>query len=151
VSILVGHRIQALRREGASTVSNIARIHAARGVPREYAVAKRTTDFLYEPLHVQNGRALVSIGRVNKFRVGQKVRDKNATITFVARDIDLDTGMFVVRLSEKITGHVFIEHRHTGFFLPLDAEVPKHGKIIAKDTERMVVENLREGENIVVR
>ena len=151
LSVIVGRRIQSIRKEGSYTVNNVVRIQAEKGAPRNYVEAVRTTDFLSEPLYVQNGRALVSTGRVGKFRIGQKVRDGTAKIVSVSNDIDLDTGMFVIRFSERVSGDVFVERKYTGFFLPLDAEIPAHAKIIAKDNERMVVIGLREGEKIAVK
>ena len=85
LSLLVGYRIQQIREEGVMVVHNIVRIHAQKGVPKEYAVAKKTTDFLEEPLYVKNGRALVSTSRVRKFRAGQKIKDKNSAITRIGR------------------------------------------------------------------
>ena len=151
MSVWVGYRIREIRKEGIRTVHNIVRIHAENGIPQEYITVNKTTDFLYEPIYVENGRALVSLGRINKFKIGQKIKDKNITITYVSNNIDLDTGMFVVRLSHKITGNVFVESQYTGFFLPLDAEVPSHAKIIAKDNERVVVSGLNDGDKVVVR
>jgi hypothetical protein len=151
LSVIVGRRVQSIRKEGSYAVNNVVRIQAEKGVPRNYVEAARTTDFLSEPLYVRNGRALVSTGRVGKFRVGQKVRGKTARIISVSNGIDLDTGMFVIRFSERISGSVFVEQKYTGFFLPLDAEIPEHAKIVAKDNERVVATGLREGEKVAVK
>ena len=151
LSLLVGYRIQQILEEGVMVVHNIVRIHAQKGVPKEYAVAKKTTDFLEEPLYVKNGRALVSTSRVRKFRAGQKIKDKNSAITFVSDDIDLDTGMFVVKVSGNVTGHVRVLSEYTGFFLPIASELPPNARLIAQDAERMVVSGLKDGERIIVR
>ncbi|MDR3208373.1 MAG: virulence-associated V antigen [Rickettsiales bacterium] len=151
LSVLVGYRIQKLREEGVRHVNNIVRIHKEKGSPHEYVVAEKTTDFLEEPLFVQNGRALVSADRVHMFSTGQKIKDKDANITFVSRDIDLDTGMFIVRVSGNITGNVMALREYTGFFLPVDAVLPAGAKVVAKDNQRMVVAGLKDGERIVIK
>ena len=151
MSIIVGHRIQALRKESAMTVNNIARLHKEIGVPKRYVIAEYSTDFLFEPLHVRNGRALVSTSRIGKFRTGQKVRDMAATITSVSNGIDLDTGMFVVLFSQRISGNVFIEQQYSGFFLPLDTVLPPRAKVIARDLTRMVATGLEPGERLQIK
>jgi hypothetical protein len=150
-SVMVGYRIQRLREEGVRHINNIVRIHKEKGVPHEYAVAKKTTDFLEEPLFVQNGRALVSADKIHMFSAGQAVKGKNARITGVARSIDLDTGMFIVRISGNITGKVMVMRQYTGFFLPVDAVLPAGARIVAKDAERMVAVGLAEGEKVMIK
>ena len=151
LALAVSYRIREIRREGLQTVNNIARIHAERGVPRDYITVNRTTDFLEEPLFIQNGRALVSTGRINRFAVGQEIKGANATITSISRNIDLDTGMFVVRVSRNITGNFIVLRRFTGFFLPHEADLPKGARVVARDMSRMVVTGLQNGDKVVVR
>ncbi|MDR2268980.1 MAG: hypothetical protein LBD94_02240 [Rickettsiales bacterium] len=151
ISVLVGYRIQKIRSEGIRAVHNVVRIHAEHGTPKEYVIAKKTTDFLEEPLFVKNGRALVSSGRIKKFAVGQKIKGADARITYVSKDIDLDTGMFVVKVSGNVVGTMRILSEYTGFFLPIDAELPDGAKVIAKDADRVVVLGLKDGDKIVVR
>jgi len=151
ISLAIGNRIQQIRREGLQTVNNIARIQAVRGVPKEYVVAVKTTDFLEEPLFIQNGRALVSIGKIRKFEAGQEIKGADAKIISISGNIDLDTGMFVVRVSKNITGNFMVLRRFTGFFLPLEAELPPGARIIAQDSARMVVVGLSDGDKVVVK
>jgi hypothetical protein len=151
VSTLAGYRIQKLREEGIRNVNNIVRIHKEKGRPREYAVAKETTDFLEEPLFVQNGRALVSAGRIRMFSVGQKIKDSDSRITYVSQDVDLDTGMFIVGVSGNITGSVMVLRKYTGFFLPIDAVLPNGAKLIAADNERMVASGLSDGDVVTIK
>jgi hypothetical protein len=146
-----GYRIQKIRAESDRRVHNMVRIHAEYGAPHDYVIAKTTTDVLLEPLFVQNGRALVSSLRVGRFVVGDKINGKKARITTVSKNIDLDTGMFVVRVSGNISGEVYVEKRHTGFFLPIDAVLPPNARVIARDSDRVVVLGLSEGDKIVVR
>jgi hypothetical protein len=151
LSFIVGYRVRQIRKEGDAVVHNITRIHRDSGAPREYVIAKKTTDVLSEPLFVQNGRALVSAGRIRKFAVGDKIRGKDAQITYISQGIDLDTGMFVVRVSGNISGNVFVQKKHTGFFLPADARLPDGARVIARDNERMVVVGLKDGDRVIVR
>jgi hypothetical protein len=151
MSVLVGYRIQQIREEGVKTVHNIVRIHAEKGAPSEYVIAKKAIDYLDEPLYVKNGRALVSAGKIHNFAVGQRIKDSNARITFVSDNIDLNSGMFVVRVSGNITGNVMVQKEYNGFFLPLDAVLPKGANVVAKDFSRMVVSGLNDGEKVIVR
>jgi hypothetical protein len=150
-AVLVGYRIQKLREEGIRNVNNTVRIHKEKGAPMEYVVAKKTTDFLEEPLFVQNGRALVSTGRIGKFSAGQEIKGVNARIVSVSKNIDLDTGMFMIRVSGNISGNVMVLMKYSGYFLPVDAVLPDGAKIIAKDNDRMVVVGLNDGDKVIVR
>ena len=141
-----------LRGEGSLIVNNIVRLQTERGgAPRREIVAEYSTDFLYEPLYVRNGRALVSTSRIGKFSAGQRVRDSSAEIASVSRGIDLDTGMFVVLFSERISGNVFVERKYSGFFLPLDTKLPPHARVVARDNSRMVVTGLEPGERLTIK
>jgi hypothetical protein len=150
-SVAVGHRVRQIRREGVLVVHNAARIHAESGVPHEYVVAKKTTDVLLEPLFVQNGRALVSAGRAHKFAVGDMIHGKDAKITYISPNVDLDTGMFIVRVSGNVSGNVFVRKKYTGFFLPADAVLPDGARMVARDGERMVAAGLRDGDKVIVK
>jgi hypothetical protein len=151
LALIVGHRIQSLRDEARRSVNNVVRIQREKGIPREYAVAKKTTDFLEIPLFVQNGRALVGASQVGKFAAGQKIKGSRHVITSVSKNIDLDTGMFVIRVSGNITGNFLVLSRYTGYFLPADAVLPPGAKIIARDAGRIVAVGLRDGDEVVVK
>ena len=150
-ALAFGHRVQSLRREGITAVNNIVRIQEKNGIPHDYITVERKTDVLTEPLYVKNGRAFVSKGRVRKFSVGQKIQGTSAKIVSVSKTLNLDTGMFVITVSPAISGNVMVEKEYTGFFVPLDAEIPDNVKVIAKDSERMVVSGLTDGDKVVVR
>lgn len=151
VAAVSGYRIQAILKESARTVNNISRIQTERGIPKDYVVLKKTTDYLREPLYIQNGRALVSANRVHRFKVGQKIEGTNAIIKSITSRIDLDTGMFIVSISKKISGRFMVLGKYTGFFVTLDAELPSHARVIARDGERMVITNLKAGDKVSVR
>ncbi|MDR1027661.1 MAG: hypothetical protein LBL46_04565 [Rickettsiales bacterium] len=151
VSMLAGYRVRKIQKEGHLVVNNIVRIQTENGAPRDFVVAKKTADFLEEPMFVQNGRALVSASRVKDFAAGQRIKDTDAKITFVSDGIDLDSGMFVVRVSGRAKGQVWVLKPYTGYFLPIDAILPPHAKVIAKDNTRIVVSGLTDGEKVEVR
>jgi len=150
-AVWTAYRIERLGADQDLRINNIVRLHAETGVPRNTITVHRTTDFLLEPIHVTNGRALVSASRIRRFEVGQGVRGHNARITSVSRRVDIDTGMFIVRFSANINGTVMVMRQYTGFFLPLEAELPEGVRVIARDARRQVVTGLREGQEIVVR
>ena len=151
VSLISGYRVQQIRREGELVVSNVVRIQAERGRPQDLLVAKKTTDFLEEPLFVQNGRALVSAARVHDFAPGQRIKGTNAKISFVSQSIDLDSGMFIIKIAGKASGQVWVLKEYTGYFLPIDAVIPPHAKVIANDNNRVVVSGLQDGEKIEIK
>jgi len=150
-SLAFAYRIRQIRQESNHVVNNIVRIHREMGAPEEYVIAEKTNDFLREPIFIENGRALVSRGRVRLFAAGQRISGTDARITSVSSNLDLHTGMFVVRVSKRLNGQFFAERRFDGFFLPLEAILPDHARVISRDVERQVVAGLREGERVVLR
>ncbi|MDR2770113.1 MAG: hypothetical protein LBB08_01540 [Rickettsiales bacterium] len=150
LAVITGYRIQKLRAEGDFVVPNVSRLQGG-GIPREYVAAKKTSDVLREPLAVSSGLALVSASRIGRFAVGDKISGTDARIISVAKTIDLDSGMFLVRVSPEISGDVFVEKKHTGFFLPIDSVLPKGARIVAKDAERIVAAGIKDGDLIQVK
>jgi len=150
-AVWTAYRIERLGAGEDLRINNIVRIHTETGVPRNTITVHRSTDFLLEPIHVSNGRAWVSASRVGRFEVGQGVQGHNARITFVARRLDINTGMFLVRFSGNVNGTVMVMRQYTGFFLPLEAELPDGTRVIARDGRRQVVAGLQEGQEIVIR
>ena len=146
------YRVYMLNIKGDLQVYNVVRLHIERGGPPvNTVVAKTTTDFLLEPVHVDNGRSLVSANRIGRFEVGQGVLGQSARVTSVSRNIDIHSGMFIVRFSEPINGTVMVMRRFNGVFLPLEAELPEGARVIAQDGRRQVVRGIEEGTEIVVR
>jgi len=145
------YRIDRLGADKDLRINNIVRIHAETGIPQRKLVAEKTTDFLLEPVHVSNGRALVSGSRIGQFQVGQGVLGQNSRVTFVSNRIDIDTGMYIVRFSGNISGTVMVMRRYTGFFLPLEAELPPGVRVISRDAKRQVVMGLQDGQEVVIR
>ena len=116
---------------------------------------------MYEPLSVKNNRAYVSAERASKLRVGQKI--EKGTITFVSKNIDLNTGMYLVRTSGVSDGLHFAEFTTDGIFVPLYAvsnnsvmvvdngvAVLRDVKIAHQDSETAYIESGLQPGDIVV-
>ena len=71
------------------------------------------------PLVVKNNRAYVSPSRLGKLKTGQKIG--NGKITYVSTNIDLDSGMYVVKTSGVADGLNYVEVGTNGYFVPLYA------------------------------
>lgn len=112
-------RFTAFASENARYVFNASRVAADSGLPIESMTVQIAPGTLYEPLAVKNNRAYVSGERASKLRAGQKIG--NGKITYVANDIDLSTGMFLVRTSGVSDGLHFAEYTTDGIFVPLYA------------------------------
>ena len=115
----VAFRFAAVASENARYVFNASRVAADTGTPIEAIVVTEKSGILYEPLAVKNNRAYVSGDRASKLRAGWKIG--NGTIKSVSSDIDLDSGMFVVRTNGVADGLHFAEFSAHGFFVPLYA------------------------------
>jgi len=126
----VGFRIHVIVSENSRVVFNVARVTADTGIPAETLVVHKKTGVLKEPLSIKNNRALVSLSRINKFRVGQKVGD--GTIVSVSNRIDLDSGMYVITTRGVSDGLNYAESINTGFFIPIQA-INNNTVIIAVD------------------
>lgn len=110
IVIGIQHRLQ---------VYNPARAAITDGVPVSVLEMKRAPGVILEPLTVKNSRAYVSGARAALLRVGMKVGD--GEIVSVASNIDLDTGMHVVRTRGVADGLQFAEFRTEGYFIPVHA------------------------------
>ncbi|MCL2758117.1 MAG: hypothetical protein FWE64_02215 [Alphaproteobacteria bacterium] len=158
---IVANRAVQISRENARKVFNVARDVETRGIPVETMRAEIAPGFLREPVAARRGRIYVSGARVRRFSVGQRLSG-GGTITSISRNIDLDTGLFLMRTTAPDGNH-FAEIPHTGVFVPLYAI---HGTtvmiatggfadartvdIIARDAERAVVSGIRGGEEIII-
>ena len=165
VAIMVGwviFRFIAFASENARFVYNASRVAAENGLPVEYVTVHIESGTLYEPLSVKNNRAYVSGERASKMRAGQKI--ENGKITFVSNNIDLNTGMYLVRTSGVSDGLHFAEFTTNGIFVPLYAIsdnsvfVADNGiatkrdiKIARQDSENAYVESgLNSGDVVIL-
>ncbi|MDO5012247.1 MAG: hypothetical protein Q4E56_01885 [Pseudomonadota bacterium] len=105
--------------ENARSVYNAARVAETDGVPVVVQQIERTSGVLREPIAVKSNRAYVASGRAHKFGAGQHVA--GGVIVSVSPDIDLDSGMHVVRTRGVADGLQYAEFRATGHFVPVYA------------------------------
>ncbi len=112
-------RFCAVASENARQVFNASRVAADVGVPVHAMRAEYKTGTLYEPLSVQNNRAYVTGARAKNLRAGGRVG--SGEIVSVSRNLDLETGMFVVRTRGVADGLHYAEFSADGFFVPLYA------------------------------
>jgi hypothetical protein len=154
-------RFIAYASENSRYVFNASRVAAEKGLPIEFVIVQSKTGTLYEPLSVKNNRAYVSAERASKLRVGQKI--ENGKINFVAKNVDLNTGMYLVRTSGVSDGLHFAEFTTDGIFVPLYAvsdnsvmivdkgvTVPRNVKIARQDSETAYIESGLQPGDIVV-
>lgn len=116
---LFGYRFLSVARERNTDVFNIIRNDLQNGTPVETLKMEQTDGVLYEPLTVKNNRAYVSGVRVDMFRVGQSLG--TCKIISVSKNIDLDTGMHVIKTSNCENGLLYAENRKNGFYIPVSA------------------------------
>ncbi len=153
VAIMIGwviFRFAAFASENARYVFNASRVAADVGLPIESVTVQVMSGTLYEPLSVKNNRAYVSAERASKLRTGQKI--ENGKITFVSKNIDLNTGMYLIRTSGVSDGLHFAEFTTDGIFVPLYAI--SNNKVLVVDnniaTERDIKIARQDSENAYV-
>lgn len=100
-------------------VYNPSRAAMDAGVPVAVVDVKRAPGVVTEPLTIQNNRAYVSGARAALLRAGMRVG--NGEIVSVSSNIDLDTGMHVVKTRGVADGLNMAEFKTTGYFIPASA------------------------------
>ena len=136
--------------ENARSVYNAARVAQTDGVPVVVQQIERTSGVLREPIAVKSNRAYVASGRAHKFGAGQHVA--GGVIVSVSPDIDLDSGMHVVRTRGVADGLQYAEFRATGHFVPVYAV--NNGVVMVADGNiaraRDVVVARQDAENALI-
>lgn len=136
--------------ENARSVYNAARVAQTDGVPVVVQQIERTSGVLREPIAVKSNRAYVASGRAHKFGAGQHVA--GGVIISVSPDIDLDSGMHVVRTRGVADGLQYAEFRATGHFVPVYAV--NNGVVMVADGDiaraRDVVVARQDAENALI-
>lgn len=151
VVAVFAYRFYSVSSENNFEVFNIIRNNAKNGTPVYVLNMKMTDGILYEPLTIKNNRAFVSGVRLSAFKSGQKVGD--CKIVSVSHNIDLDTGMHVIRTSGCKDGLQYAENRKNGFYVPVSA---LHGDtvLVAENgiaqSREIVIEN-RDLENALIK
>ncbi len=112
-------RFGAVASENARYVFNASRVAADVGAPVLVMNVEYRTGVLNLPLAIKDNRAYVTGDRAKSLRAGGRVG--TGEIVSVSRNLDLDTGMFVVRTRGVSDGLHYAEFSAQGFFLPLYA------------------------------
>lgn len=117
--LLVGYRFYSVAKENNFKVFNIIRNNMKNGTPVEILKMEKINGVLLEPLTIKNNRAYVSGSRISVFKPGQKIGD--CKIVSVSHNIDLDTGMHVIKTSGCKNGLQYVEKEKNGFYIPVSA------------------------------
>lgn len=119
IAFLFIHRFYVFSQEQNFNVFNIARNNLENGTPVRILYMEKNKGILYEPLTIKNNTAFVSGARVNIFRSGQK--SGKCKIVSVSKNIDLDTGMHIIKTADCENGLQYIEKEQVGFYVPVSA------------------------------
>lgn len=119
------YRFYTVAHERNTDVFNIIRNDAEYGTPVEIMQIHETYGILYEPVTIKNNKAYVSSARVKMFRANQQVG--NCKITSVSKNLDLYTGMYVIKTSKCDDGLQYAQIQGHGFFVPVSA---MHGNVV---------------------
>lgn len=148
--------------ESRMTVFNPIREIKSSGVIVETLVAQKSEDVINIPIDIKNNRAYVSWGYQNKLRAGQKVGA--GEIVSVSSNLDLDTGMYVVRTRGVVDGLHNVQIKLKGYFLPAYAvrdntvlvfdsgsATVRDIKVAGQDLENVCVSNgLADGDVVIL-
>lgn len=161
VSLLSLFRIIVFGIEKARSVFNISRNNIEFGIPVNVYAIKEEVNYLKEPLFIKNNKTFISIKRIYKFKVGQKIG--NGEIIFVSRNINLDTGMCIIKTKNVEDGINYVEMERKGFFIPIYALYKnkvfllKNGRaietkvdVIDKDSSSALVKGLDDGDIVIL-
>lgn len=165
VSVVVGcfaYRFNAVQQEKNVDVFNIARNNLENGLPVQVLEMHKTDGVLYRPVTIKNNRAYVSGARVGFFKAGQKIG--NCKITYVSKDLDLDTGMFVIKTTNCDDGLKYVENKKHGFYVPAssvsgntvfiaDGDIARARKIVinGRDAQNVLIESgLNDGDVVIL-
>jgi len=146
-----GYRFYAVATENNFEVFNIIRNNEQNGAPVRVLDMQKTDGILLEPLTIKNNRGYVSGARLSLFKAGQKIG--NCKITSVSKNIDLDTGMHVVKTSGCVNGLQYVENIKNGFYVPVSALHGNFVYVVNADIAEMrevVIEN-RDMENALIK
>lgn len=146
-----GYRFYSVAMENNFNVFNITRNNETIGTPVKVLEMQPTDGILYEPLTVKNNTAFVSGARVNIFKPGQSAN--KCKIVSVSNNIDLDSGMYIIKTSNCSDGLQYIAHKHKGFYIPISAITGNTVYIADGDVARAInieIEN-RDMQNALIK
>ncbi|MBO7053424.1 MAG: hypothetical protein J6W27_03260 [Alphaproteobacteria bacterium] len=149
--VMFAYRFYVVEAERNANVFNIIRNNASTGTPVNVITVSGQDGFLHEPVNIRNNRAYVAGNRVGMFKVGQNVG--NCKISYVSNNIDLDTGMYVIKTSKCEDGLRFIENKKHGFYVPVSAVSGNYVYVVNGGVaqKREVVISGRDLQNVVIQ
>jgi hypothetical protein len=145
------YRFYTVYKENSRDVFNIVRNNIENGTPVETLKMSETDGVLYEPLNIKHNRAYVSGARVNKFKSSQKIGD--CKIVSVSKNIDLYTGMHIIKTSLCKDGLQYVEYNKRGFYVPVSAVYGNSVYVVNGDKAQMrdIVIQARDSQNVLVK
>ena len=145
------YRFYVVFRESNRPVFNIMRNNIENGTPVETLTIHEKDGVLYQPLNVKNNRAYVSGARVKMFKVGQKIGD--CKIVSVSKNIDLYSGMHVIKTSGCQDGLQYVEYAQRGFYVPVSAVYGNNVYVVNGDKSsiRDIVAETRDSQHVLVK
>ena len=168
IAIIVGvvfwflFRFVMVALESRMTVFNPIRELQSTGAIVDTVIPQRTDGVINIPIDIKNNRAYVSGVYQNKLRVGQKV--DMGEIVSVSSNLDLDTGMYVIRTRGVTDGLHNVQVKLKGYFLPVyavrdngvlifdsDLAVARDVKIIGQDLEKVCIsDGISDGDIVIL-
>ena len=146
-----GYRFYSVSTENNFNVFNIIRDNMENGLPVDVLNIRETEGVLFEPLTIKNNTAYVSGARINDFKVGQKIG--NCKIVSVSKNIDLDTGMHIIKTSKCDDGLQYAENKKVGFYVPVSALYGSSVYVLnngVAQIRNVVIEN-RDAQNALIK
>ena len=148
--------------ESRMVVFNPVREMTQNGIVVDTITVHQKTGVIKTPLSVENNRAYVSEAHRRMLKVGQKIED--GTIVSVAGQLDLDTGMYIVKTKDVQNGVRYAESECSGYFVPTyaindgvimraesNASVAVPVTIIASDADNSCVSgDVKDGDQIIL-
>ncbi|MBO4480003.1 MAG: hypothetical protein J5742_00060 [Alphaproteobacteria bacterium] len=110
------YRFVVVAIESRMVVFNPIREAQSGGILVETITARKTDGVIKIPIDIRNNRAYVSGEYRNKLRAGQKV--ENGEIIAVSSNLDLDTGMYIVRTRNVQDGLRYVIIQMNCYFVP---------------------------------
>lgn len=151
IALAFGHRFYAVSQENSFEVFNIIRHNAQNGVPVHVLEMQKTEGVLLEPLTIKRNRGYISGARLSLFKPGQKMG--NCSIISVSQNIDLDTGMYVIRTNGCQDGLQYVENKKSGFYIPVSTLRGNTVYVVNEgvaQARQIVIEN-RDMENALIK
>lgn len=155
------YRFYKVASENNTDVFNIVRNDLKNGTPVDAVEMNKIDGVLYEPITIKNNRGYVSGVRVILFKSGQDLGD--CKIASVSRDIDLDSGMYVIKTAKCSDGLKYAHIKKNGFYVPTSAVhgnsvyVADNGfarardiKIAGRDIQNVLIENGIDAGDVVI-